>query len=85
MHTHLHARMRTHLHKHTLIAHNRHTDTYFVGKYLVEYALYNHEQFPEGWTDFDALVLPWTFNYTHPVFSRNGGRLQAYPGAASLR
>ncbi|KAI8469806.1 MAG: alkaline-phosphatase-like protein [Monoraphidium minutum] len=57
--------------------------TYFTGKYVIEYAVYNYQDPPKGWTDFDAVLFPYTFNFTHPVFSRNGGRPAAYPGAYS--
>lgn len=31
-------------------------DNYYVGKFLVEYSIYNYNPAPKGWKDFDALV-----------------------------
>jgi hypothetical protein len=36
-----------------------------------------------GWTDIDALVGPYTFQYYDPVFSRNGGTPNGYYGLYS--
>ncbi|WIA39128.1 hypothetical protein OEZ86_005260 [Tetradesmus obliquus] len=55
-------------------------NTYYAGKFLVEYALYNYRPVPEGWTDFDAAIHPWVFRYEYPVFARNGGQPTLYAG-----
>lgn len=35
-------------------------NTYYVGKFLVDYSVNNFNQTPKGFTDIDALVVPWT-------------------------
>ncbi|KAI8893526.1 alkaline-phosphatase-like protein [Globomyces pollinis-pini] len=56
-------------------------NTYMTGKLFVEYTLeYGEKNVPVGWNDFDAAVYPFTFDYKNPVFSKNGGKPQLYPG-----
>ncbi|PNH11043.1 Arylsulfatase [Tetrabaena socialis] len=58
-------------------------NTYYTGKFLVDYNIRNYNQTPAGWTDIDALVLPYTFDYNNPGFSRNGAPPNTYPGQYS--
>ncbi|ORY39353.1 Arylsulphatase [Rhizoclosmatium globosum] len=46
--------------------------TYYIGKLLNGYGVHNKEQYPKGWTDFDALVHPYVYDNFHPVFAKNG-------------
>ncbi|KAI9032020.1 arylsulfatase 2 precursor [Hyaloraphidium curvatum] len=55
--------------------------TYFTGKFVVEYSLLNYKKHPAGWDIFDGLVWPWTFDYEFPVFARDGGWPKIYWGA----
>ncbi|GIL64655.1 hypothetical protein Vafri_18577, partial [Volvox africanus] len=57
--------------------------TYYVGKFLVDYSVSNYQDVPAGWTDIDALVTPYTFDYNNPGFSRNGATPNIYPGQYS--
>ncbi|PNW71928.1 hypothetical protein CHLRE_16g671400v5 [Chlamydomonas reinhardtii] len=58
-------------------------NTYYVGKFLVDYSVSNYQQVPAGWDDIDALVTPYTFDYNTPGFSRNGATPNIYPGEYS--
>ncbi|KXS21503.1 Arylsulphatase [Gonapodya prolifera JEL478] len=55
--------------------------TFFTGKFVVEYALTNYKTVPKGWDVFDGLIWPWTFDYLFPVFSLDGGWPRIYWGA----
>ncbi|KAJ3261800.1 Extracellular sulfatase Sulf-1 [Boothiomyces macroporosus] len=57
-------------------------NTYFTGKLFVEYTLnYGDKNVPVGWNDFDGAVYPFTFDYSNPVFSKNGAKPQFYPNS----
>lgn len=58
-------------------------ETYYVGKFVVDYSSANYADKPNGWTDIDALVLPYTFDFNTPGFSRNGAEPNIYPGQYS--
>lgn len=51
-----------------------------AGKFIVDYNIHNYGRVPKGFTDFDALTMPFTFNYYNPAFSRNGEAPRHYPG-----
>ncbi|KAG2495839.1 hypothetical protein HYH03_006078 [Edaphochlamys debaryana] len=58
-------------------------NTYYVGKFLVDYSVTNYADKPKGWTDIDALLTPYMFDYNNPGFSRNGAAPVQYPGQYS--
>ncbi|KAG2495838.1 hypothetical protein HYH03_006077 [Edaphochlamys debaryana] len=58
-------------------------NTYYVGKFLVDYSVGNYANPPKGWTDIDALLTPYMFDYNNPGFSRNGAAPVQYPGQYS--
>ncbi|KXZ50556.1 hypothetical protein GPECTOR_16g731 [Gonium pectorale] len=58
-------------------------NTYYVGKFLVDYSVSNYKDVPAGWTDIDALITPYMFDYNNPGFSRNGAEPNIYPGQYS--
>ncbi|EFJ49375.1 hypothetical protein VOLCADRAFT_59221, partial [Volvox carteri f. nagariensis] len=55
-------------------------NTLYTGKFLVDYTIRNYDPAPSGWSAFDALVHPFTFEYYSPAFSLNGGTPRMYPG-----
>ncbi|KAI9345319.1 putative arylsulfatase [Obelidium mucronatum] len=54
--------------------------TYYIGKLLNGYGTHNYEQTPGGWTDFDALVHPYVYDNFHPVFAKNGQKIDDFEG-----
>ncbi|KAJ3137228.1 hypothetical protein HK100_000736 [Physocladia obscura] len=54
--------------------------TYYVGKFLNGYAIPNYDQTPGGWNVFDTLVHPYVYDNFHPVFARNGEKINDYEG-----
>ncbi|KAG2435121.1 hypothetical protein HXX76_007206 [Chlamydomonas incerta] len=54
-------------------------NTLYTGKFIVDYTIRNHDPPPAGWTAFDALVHPFTFEYYCPAFALDGGPPTMYP------
>ncbi|KXZ41196.1 hypothetical protein GPECTOR_660g786 [Gonium pectorale] len=54
-------------------------NTLYTGKFIVDYTIRNRDPAPAGWSAFDALVHPFTFEYYCPAFSLNGGEPRMYP------
>ncbi|KAI9349519.1 arylsulfatase-like protein [Obelidium mucronatum] len=54
--------------------------TYYVGKLINGYGRENYHQTPGGWTDFDVLVHPYIYDNFHPVFAKNGEKLEDFDG-----
>lgn len=51
----------------------------------MDYNIVNCGTPPAGWSVFDALVHPFTFEYYCPAFSLNGGKPRMYPGGYRAR
>ncbi|KAL1925836.1 uncharacterized protein VTP21DRAFT_719 [Calcarisporiella thermophila] len=56
-------------------------DTYFIGKYMNTYGVKTYNKpTPQGWTDFDGLVDPYTYDFENVWFAKNGNPPQNFPG-----
>lgn len=54
--------------------------TNYVGKLLNGLNLLNYDPPPKAWTDIDALLEPYMYDFNRAVFSKNGGHPVTYPG-----
>ncbi|KAI8323006.1 alkaline phosphatase-like protein, partial [Martensiomyces pterosporus] len=52
---------------------------HYIGKFINGVDL-NNTVAPKGWEHFESLVDPGIYNYTHPIFSLNGGPVEEHPG-----
>ncbi|KAJ1957486.1 hypothetical protein EC988_000804 [Linderina pennispora] len=52
---------------------------YYIGKFINGVDA-THLGPPKGWEHFEPLVSPGIYNFTHPIFSLNGGPLEEHPG-----
>lgn len=57
-------------HQHALLAPVFHLPIRHASQFLVDYNVNNYADVPRGWTDIDALTVPFTFDYNNPTFSR---------------
>ncbi|TPX30749.1 hypothetical protein SmJEL517_g05759 [Synchytrium microbalum] len=53
--------------------------TAFIGKFINGFGLRNFFRVPPGWDAWEPLVLPWLYDYSQPVFSRDGSIPRVYP------
>ncbi|TLS30955.1 hypothetical protein PpBr36_03855, partial [Pyricularia pennisetigena] len=54
--------------------------TNYIGKFLNGYTLRNYNPPPKAWTEIDALLDPYTYDFNRAVFSKNGEHPVNYPG-----
>ena len=57
-------------HQHALLAPDFPLPIHHITQFLVDYNVNNYADMPRGWTDIDALTVPFTFDYNNPTFSR---------------
>lgn len=54
--------------------------TNYIGKLLNGLNLLNYSPPPKAWTDIDALLEPYMYDFNRAVFSHNGQHPVTYPG-----
>ncbi|KAI6353671.1 hypothetical protein MCOR31_011668 [Pyricularia oryzae] len=54
--------------------------TNYIGKFLNGHNLGNYNPPPKAWTEIDALIDPYMYDFNRAVFSKNGQHPVNYPG-----